>query len=147
MYCLFMLISCEYFIRTETHNYLYTCMHACIHDDQRECIFFLINFCSLGKYFKGVHVLYFLILASHPPISGGLAQIHYRIVRALFYRLLSCLLLAFGMLMWVASVILVFLYMTNPAYQEVVLWPFSGRFLLLFYVLSYMDTILLRHIF
>ena len=38
------------------------------------------------------------------------------------------------------------LYMTNPAYQEVVLWPFSGRFLLLFYVLSYMDTILLRHI-
>ena len=71
-------------------------------------------------------------------------QIHYRIVRALFYRLLSCLLLAFSMLMWVASVILVFLYMTNPAYQEVFLWPFSGRFL--FYVLSYMDTILLRYI-
>ena len=73
-------------------------------------------------------------------------QIHYRIVRALFYRLLSYLLLAFGMLMWVASVILVFLYMINPAYQEVVLWPFSGRFLLLFYVLSYMDTTLLWHI-
>ena len=73
-------------------------------------------------------------------------QIHYRIVHALFYRLLSCLLLAFGMLMWVTSVILVFLYMTNPAYQEVVLWPFSGRFILLFYVLSYMDTILLWHI-
>ena len=52
----------------------------------------------------------------------------------------------FGMLMWVASVILVFLYMINPSYQEVVLWPFSGRFLLLFYVLSYMDTILLQHI-
>ena len=75
-------------------------------------------------------------------------QIHYRTVRALFYTLLSCLLLAFGMLMWVASVILVFLYMINPSYmyQVVLLWPFSGCFLLLFYVLSYMDTILLRHI-
>ena len=72
-------------------------------------------------------------------------QIHYRTVHALFYRLLSCVLLAFGMLMWVASVILVFLYMINPSYQVVLLWPFSGRFLLLFYVLSYMDTILLRH--
>ena len=30
-------------------------------------------------------------------------QIHYRTICALFYRLLSCLLLAFGMLMWVAS--------------------------------------------
>ena len=37
-------------------------------------------------------------------------QIHYPTVRALFYRLLSCLLLAFSMLMWVASVTLVFLY-------------------------------------
>ena len=46
-------------------------------------------------------------------------QIHYRTVRALFYRLLSCLLLAFGMLMLVASVMLVFLYMTNTSYQEV----------------------------
>ena len=72
-------------------------------------------------------------------------QIHYRTVCALFYRLLSCLLLAFGMLMWVASVILVFLYMINPLYQVVLLWPFSGRLLLLFYVLLYMDTILLRH--
>ena len=27
------------------------------------------------------------------------------------------------------------------SYQEVLLWPFSGRFLLLFYVLSYMDTV------
>ena len=72
-------------------------------------------------------------------------QIHYRTVHALFYRLLSCLLLAFGMLMWVASVILVFLYMINPSYQIVLLWSFSGRFLLVFYVLSYMDTILLRH--
>ena len=72
-------------------------------------------------------------------------QIHYRTVLALFYRLLSCLLLAFGMLMWVASVILVFLYMINSSYQVVLLWPFSGRFLLLFYVLSYMDTILLWH--
>ena len=74
-------------------------------------------------------------------------QIHYHTFHALFYRRLSCLLLAFGiMLVWVASVILVFLYMINPSYQEVLLWPFSGRFLLLFYVLSYMDTILLRHI-
>ena len=70
---------------------------------------------------------------------------HYRRLHALFYTLLSCLLLAFGMLMWVASVILVFLYMINPSYQVVLLRPFSGRFLLLFYVLSFMDTILLRH--
>ena len=55
-------------------------------------------------------------------------QVHYRTVRALFYRLLSCLLVAFGMLMWVASVSLVFLYMINPSYQVVLLWPFSGRF-------------------
>ena len=72
-------------------------------------------------------------------------QIHYPTVRALFYRLLSYLILAFSMLMWVASVILVSLYMINPSYQVVLLWPFSGRFLLLFYVLPYMDTILLWH--
>ena len=46
-------------------------------------------------------------------------QIHYRTVRALFYRLLSCLLLAFGILMWVASVMLVFLYMINTSYQKI----------------------------
>ena len=44
-------------------------------------------------------------------------QIHYRTFRALFYRLVSCLLLACGMLMWVASVILVFLYMISPSYH------------------------------
>ena len=71
--------------------------------------------------------------------------IHYRTFHALFYRLLSCFLLAFGMLVWVASVILVLLYMISPSYQVVLLWLFSGRFLLLFYVSSYMDTILLRH--
>ena len=69
-------------------------------------------------------------------------QILYRTFHALFYRLPSCLLLAFGMLTWVASVILVFLYMISPSYQVVLLWFFSGRFLLLFYVSSYMDTIL-----
>ena len=67
-------------------------------------------------------------------------QIHYHTFHALFYRLLSCLLLAFGMLMWVASVILVFLYMISPPYQVVLLLLFSGRFLLLFYVSSYMDA-------
>ena len=52
-------------------------------------------------------------------------------------------LLAFGMLVWVASVILDFLYMISPSYQVVLLWLFSGCFLLLFYVSSYMDIILL----
>ena len=56
-------------------------------------------------------------------------QIHYRIVRALFYRLLSCLLLAFGMLMWVASIILVFLYYDKSRIPGscfvALLWTFS----------------------
>ena len=72
-------------------------------------------------------------------------QIHYDTFHALFYILLSCLLLTSGMLMWVASVILVFLYVISPSYHVFLLWLFSGRFLLLFSISSYMDTILIWH--
>ena len=85
--------------------------------------FFLDLFLLFGKIISK-SALYFLILVTHPPISGGLVWILYCTVHALFYRFLSCLLLAFGMLVWVASVILVFLYMISSSFVAL-LWTFS----------------------